>query len=302
MTYYERVNELRDNTNFTPENYELEYLTTEVVLADLFGEYIKGAEVKSSTYGIGRVTEASGNTFADMFMTVAFLEAEKRFAILPVITGKILLTKFADISEIGDAWDEAYNLHVDITKKYTDLKETERKQQIEAAKKAEAEKKAEIKYQQLKEKALKDFENLTTKTREPVTEADEFYYALGWLANHVGSLTAVLPDYLGPTFERHFGAEAPKTLVDSRAKTIGGYAKQWSWEFKCTIKKLKETVVPACIQPVTTDFSKGIHNTSFLWDLVENYGFQFGKKQDVEKIKQNVPAQCLPYFEAGMIA
>jgi hypothetical protein len=115
-------------------------------------------------------------------------------------------------------------------------------------------------------------------------------------------MTAILPDYLGSAFEQHFGTEAPKTLVDGRAKTSGGYAKQWSWEFKCTIKKLKETVVPACIQSVTTDFSKGIHNTVFLWDLVSNHGFQFGKKQDIEKIKDTVPAQFITSFETGLTA
>ena len=131
---------------------------------------------------------------------------------------------------------------------------------------------------------------------------EEFYYSLGWLARHMGSLVAILPDYLGQAFEKHFGLEAPKTLVDGRAKTSGGYAKQWSWEFKCTIKKLNETVVPSCLENVTTDFSKGIHNTSFLWDLVENYGFAFGKKQDPDKIAEYVPAQYKTAFANGLAA
>ena len=71
------------------------------------------------------------------------------------------------------------------------------------------------------------------------------------------------------------------------------------WEFRCAIKKLKETTVPANLINVTTDFSKGIHNTAFIWDLVSNYGFQFGKKQDVDKIMDTVPNQYKVMFEAG---
>lgn len=173
-------------------------------------------------------------------------------------------------------------------------------EQAEAArKKALEEKKAEERYQNQKAKAIRDFET-QAQSEKTVSATDEFYYSLGWLAKHVGAMTAILPDYLGSAFEKYFGAETPKTLVDSRAKTSGGYAKQWSWEFKCTIKKLKETVVPAYLQDITTDFSKGIHNTSFLWDLVENYGFQFGPKQDIEKIRSHVPSEYIAIFEEGL--
>ena len=174
-----------------------------------------------------------------------------------------------------------------------------REQAKEAEKKAKVDKEAEEKYERTKAKAIKDFEALTVAAR-PVAAVDEFYYSLGWLAKHVGVITAKLPDYLGSAFEKHFGVEAPKTLVDGKAKTIGGYAKQWSWEFVASIKKLKGTTVPAYLQNITTDFSKGIHNTSFVWDLVENYGFQFGKTQDVDKIRSCVPADYLTSFEAGL--
>ena len=299
MTYYERVDELRDNTNFTAENYEIEYLTAEVVLTDLFGEYLVGAEINSKTYGTGKVVNTSGDLLDRMSMEVTFVDGIKKFGVMPVITGKALFNKFADISEIGDAWDRAFDLHTDMTKKYNELKNAEIQQALEAKKKAEADKKAEERYQNQKAKAIRDFE-AQAQSEKTLSAADEFYYSLGWLAKHMGVMTAILPDYLGSAFEKYFGAETPKTLVDGRAKTSGGYAKQWSWEFKCTIKKLKETIVPAYLQDITTDFSKGIHNTSFLWDLVENYGFQFGPKQDIEKIRSHIPSDCLASFEAGL--
>lgn len=299
MTYFERIDALRDSTNFTAENYKTEYLTAELALADLFGEYLIGAEINSKTYGTGKVTKTSGDLLDRMSMEVTFTDDTKKFGVMPVVTGKVLFNKFADISEIGDAWDHAFDLHTDLTKKYNELKNAEMQQILEAKKKAEADKKAEEKYLATKEKAIRDFEKLAGTTT-PLSATDEFYYSLGWLANHIGSMTAILPDYLGSAFEKYFGTETPKTLVDSRAKTSGGYAKQWSWEFKCTIKKLKETVVPAYLQDITTDFSKGIHNTSFLWDLVANYGFQFGPKQDIENIRSHVPSEYIAIFEEGL--
>ena len=300
-TYFERVDELRDNTNFTVENHPADYVAAETALVDLFAEQIKGAEITSTSYGIGLVLNSYGDTLDQMVMEVNFFDSIRKFAVMPVITGKVLFIKFSDIPEIRDMWDYAFDLHTDLTRKNNEIKNTIEQMKKEAEKKAEADKKAEAKYQQLKEKALKDFDTLLEKKTE-ISKVDEFYYALGWLANHMGSMTAILPDYLGPAFEKHFGESTPKTLVDSRAKTSGGYAKQWSWEFKCSIKKLKNTVVPACIQNVTTDFSKGIHNTSFLWDLVDNYGFQFGKSQDTDKIAETIPAKYIDSFKEGLTA
>jgi hypothetical protein len=89
-------------------------------------------------------------------------------------------------------------------------------------------------------------------------------------------------------------------LRDSKAKSVGGFAKKWNWSFSCSIKKLKGVTVPAYLQTVTTDISKGIHNTSFIWDLVENYGFKFGKEQDIEKIRSCVPTEHIAFFENGL--
>lgn len=300
MTYYERVNELRDNTNFTPENYELEYLTTEVVLADLFGEYIKGAEVNSTSCGTGRVTEIAGDTLETTFMTVAFEDSIKKFAVLPIITGRALFTKFADITEIGDAWDAAFKVHTELTEKYSELKRAEELRKKEAAKRAEAEKKAEAKYQHLKEKAVKDFEVLTTKVKETITEADEFYYALGWLAKHTSTISAALPDYLASSFTKHFGTDTGARIVDSKKKTINGYSMQWTFGFKAALRKSDD--IPAILMPYVSSSGKAIANTSFIWDLVESYGFKFGKKQDIDHIKKTIPAQCMSSFEAGLSA
>ena len=300
MSYFENMNEMMegivDDAMLTHEAY----LETEAKLVDAVGNYVTGADVTCAKYGDGKIVAFKGTTLEDLIVDIEFAEGIKKFSLVHIMNNKFI--RFADILEVGDAWDSAFEVHTKLTGIYRECERVIRQQQIEAEKQAEAEKKAEAKYQKQKEQAVKSFDQMVQDANTSLSDVDEFYYALGWLANHIGSMTAILPDYLGSAFEKHFGAETPKTLVDGRAKTSGGYAKQWSWEFKCTIKKLKETVVPARIQSVTTDFSKGIHNTAFLWDLVSNYGFQFGKKQDVDKIREAIPTPYISSFETGLTA
>lgn len=161
--YFERIDALRNNTNFTVEDYEASYLTAELILTDLFGEYIKAAELMSTLYGTGIVLNAYGNSLEDMIMEVSFSDSIKKFGVMPVITGNVLMAKFADISEIGDAWDEAYNLHVDLTKKYRDCKHQAEQLQKAAERKAEADKKAAQKRLTQKEKSLKDYPDFSHK-------------------------------------------------------------------------------------------------------------------------------------------
>ena len=296
MTYYERVDELRDGANFTAENYETEYLTAEIVLVDLFSEYIKGAEIISKQYGTGKVVGASGDALDKMLMEVAFADCTKKLGVMQVLTCT-LFNKFADISEIGDAWDHAFDLHTDMTKQVNAFKNAEREQANADAKKAEEEKKNEEKYQKQRAKALRDFET-RTQTLSSVNPTDEFYYSLGWLAKHAGAVSAVLPDYLADAFVKHFGNETPCRIVDSRKRSPAGWQQQWSWSFTAALKK--PGVIPALIAQHLNTTGNKVSDTSFIWDLVDNYGFQFGKTQDIEKIRSHVPAGCLASFEAGL--
>lgn len=266
-----------------------------------FFEAVKSTVINHKVYGSGipkALTLHTYNNAINAIVSVAFPEQDVRFPLSAFFEG-FLTAPDDEISEVITQYAEVYK---NLVEHRDELRRAESDAARAAVKKAEADKKAEANYQKQKEQAVKSFDRMVQETGTTKSDVDEFYYALGWLASHTGALTAVLPDYLGSAFEKHFGADAPKTLIDGRAKTSGGYAKQWSWEFKCNIKKLKETVVPACLQSVTADFSKGIHNTAFLWDLVSNYGFQFGKTQDVNKIRETIPAKYISSFETGLVA
>ena len=172
-----------------------------------------------------------------------------------------------------------------------------REQAAEAKKQAEAEQRAVEHFERAKAKALQDFTTLA-ETSRPVSTVDEFYYALGWLTGHVGSVSARLPGYLSDTFKKQFGDTGNCYVVDSKKRTSGGYSMQWSFGFKATLRKI--STIPAILSQYIGANGREIANTAFVWDLVTDYGFKFGKKQDVAQIKSLVPVEYLPSFEAGL--
>jgi hypothetical protein len=175
-----------------------------------------------------------------------------------------------------------------------------REQAKEAEKQAKAAKEAEEKYEKIKTKALKDFNNLVD-TVVPKSTADEFYYSLGWLAKHAGTVAAALPDYLESSFIGHFGNTTSCRVVDSKKRYPSGWTAQWTWAFTIALKKPKQiSTVPAFLADKLNPSGKAVSDTAFIWDLVDNYGFQFGKTQDLDKIRSHVPSDKLSFFEAGL--
>ena len=171
-------------------------------------------------------------------------------------------------------------------------------EKLEADRLAKEEAKKEAKYQAAKEKAIQDFEVMTKKDKS-VNATGEFYYNLGWLAKNVGTVSAALPDYLLKYFENHFGTEAKPTVVDSRKRTVNGYPIQWALSMKASVPKKVVDSIPAFLKQYLNPTGNALTNTTFIWDIVENYGFQFGRKQDVEKIRAAIPTHCLEQFEKG---
>ena len=113
MTYYERINEMKNTIALDLENAREAYFKTEAELASLIGDYIKGAQVESKAFGTGKVINAQGTTLENLIVDIAFATSVKRFALIHIMSNNFI--KFADIFEIGDAWDEALSLHTQLT-------------------------------------------------------------------------------------------------------------------------------------------------------------------------------------------
>lgn len=296
MSIYERIEELKGTIDLDMETAAELYNEREAEFVELIGNYVIGAEVECQAYGPGHIISYSGTTLDNLIVEIEFADMNKKFSLPHIITVAKFI-KFVDTFEIVGIWNEIFAVHTELTTKFKELDKLAKQIEAEAIKKAKEEKQAEEKFLRTKEKALKDFE-ARMQAKTPISLADEFYYALGWLAKHAGAVTAALPDYLADSFAKYFGADAPCRIVDSKKKGPAGWTSQWARSFSVSLKKPE--VIPAYLTQYLNPKGTAITNTDFVWDLVDNYGFQFGKTQDVEKIRSHVPSQYLSFFEAGI--
>ncbi len=257
--------------------------------------------VKHRTYGEGQLTFVKAPLIGgSLYATIDFTSAGTKTLALDIVLANNLL----EIPEIllDTLLELQTTFKADFLERDTAHSQAVRQEYVqkrEAEKKAAEEKKNAAKYEATKAKALKDFEVRSQAVSAP-SAVDEFYYSLGWLAKHASTVSAALPDYLEGAFIQHFGAEAPRRVVDSKKRYPSGWTAQWTWSFTISLKKPE--LIPAFLQDKLNPAGKMVSDTSFVWDLIDNYGFQFGKKQDVEKIRACVPVDCLTSFEAGLLA
>jgi hypothetical protein len=154
----------------------------------------------------------------------------------------------------------------------------------------------ELKIKKKIEKQLAKLETLKPENTSKLFDAPQSQYEiLGWMAKHCTSVRAAMPDYMEKWFVGKFG-DVERYVVNSKKKTSGGFDYQWGLGLKITFNS---EVSGPLEQRTTSKNKKVIDSVAFVWDLIENYGFQFGKVQNISQIKQEIPAQYLNDFEKG---
>lgn len=296
---FEVIENLKENLNTEAEVTKESYYEAEAQLVNLFGTYIMNANITCKTLGNGKVTAYSGDTLETMIIDITFAELTKRFSMSHILNSGKAFVEFTN-EEIANLWQLAWSAHSELTVAYKEYEAIARQLQIEAEKKAAEAKKNAEKYERLKTKAIKDFSALQNRAKEEYTLDTDFYFALGWLTKHAGPVTASLPDFLDDAFKKYFGEDTPHTVIDSKRLTSGGFSMKWNFSFKASLRKAEN--IPAALHRYMSTAGNHLASTSFIWDLVEDFGFKFGKKQSVESIKSHVPTQYISTFEAGLAA
>lgn len=202
--------------------------------------------------------------------------------------------------EILNKAKEAYAVETEAARKEADEKARLAREKYEAEKARREEIKKQIeadkRYAKRVERALHKLSTLRPEKTEKLFETPTSQYEIiGWMAKHLTSVRAAMPDYAEKWFVGRFG-DVERYVVNSKKKTSGGFAYQWGLGLKLTFD---EDVKGPLEQRATSKNKKVIDNVAFVWDLVENYGFQFGKEQNISQIKAEVPEQYLPDFEKG---
>ena len=251
--------------------------------------------VKHKTYGNGRLVDlkapSNGNS---LYATIDFESVSKMFALKALLDMKLLEMP----TELETTVAEAQSIFFTNYEAVEAEKRKATRLVYEKAKQEAEEKKQEEKYQTAKAKMIKEFETFA-KTERPISAVGEFYYSLGWIANNCGTFACALPDYLLPYFQRQFGTDYEPHVVDSRKRTVNGYAMQWAISMTASIKKKSLDKIPAFLTQYLSKTGTSVANTSFIWDLVANYGCKFGKTQDIDRIRATIPTDYITYFENG---
>lgn len=310
MTIYEKFETVVKDADFNIDNPRSIYIKAEARLVSLIKDAIIKAKVKSTLYGSGIVADCFGNDLENAIIAVVFTELTKKFS-LKVILGNTKFTYFEDVQELIPIWDAALTAHKKLVSALVDAELLLEQKAIQEAAKLEEERRqkekleaAAAKFQKAKMSAIKEFDLMLAQQESsmPKTEVDDFYYSLGWIVKHLNRVHAAVPDYLYSKFEKHFGNEAEPYIykVDTSKRTSGGYRYQWTLGLRMNFSVKNITPAPAYLDSYYNSKYCSIMNTSFVWDLIDKYGFQFGKKQDIEVIKSHIPADFVKFFEAGL--
>lgn len=271
-------------------------------LINEFISWITGAEVTADwrTPHTGRIVSCLNpcNNFESIIATVYFDDTDetKNYGLTAAINCGGLL--FADESMTA-LYDDFKASNDNIRhQEFLAAQEVQRREK-EEQKLEKKRKENEKKMAGMKVSAEKEFNSLLSESGQKVTETDEFYWTLGWLAKHIGTISAKMPDFLEAGFVKHFG-DVEHTTVDSTKVGPAGFTSQWRLSMEASLIKAKE--IPATLAKYLNPAGKKLSKTSFIWKLVDDYGFKFGKKQDIAEITSNIPIQYISVFGEGMQA
>jgi hypothetical protein len=168
--------------------------------------------------------------------------------------------------------------------------------QQEQERKAREEKLEKEKFEKRKQAALQKLNSIKPEQTSRLFKTPTSQYeVLGWMAKHTKSIKASMPDYMENWFVKIFGPEADRYVVDSTKRTSGGHPMQWSLSCKISF----DSEVPSLLLNKVASNKKAIDSVAFVWDLIDNYGFTFGKTQSYEQIESEIPNQYLEDFRRG---
>lgn len=266
------------------------------LLKDL-NEFIRGAKIDSSSYGLGYIIAIRDDVTNpakehDYKVDIDFNGATKTFCLMFAIEkGAITLegTLLDLLKEYMSSFqaileERSRQLKIEAEKQAEEHRKLEefRAAQKVALEKLEKEKKEAEKLEKRKADAIKKFSDLCRQAKMSKTSVDDEDFIIGWLAKHVTRISAEIPDFLESQFVAHFGANAPKTVVSTSMKSSGGFTKKWS--LSCQVHVDDLATMPPALQEVFKK-SKTANNASFALKLIYDYGFSFGKEQDISQIK-----------------
>lgn len=271
------------------------YNSYEEYAEELTAELTK--EVKPFTFTRGEVEGQAlrikvSNHSDDIFADVKYPDRE--------CTLSLRTSLLRNIIQPSDEVKEILTRYLETTKTSYGVYEAEEREAYrikqEQERKAREERIEKEKFEKRKQAALEKLNSIKPEQTSKLFKTPTSQYeVLGWMAKHTKSIKASMPDYMENWFVKIFGQEADRYVVDSNKRTSGGHPMQWSLSCKISF----DSEVPSLLLNKVASNKKAIDSVAFVWDLIDNYGFTFGKTQSYEQIESEIPNQYLDDFRRG---
>ena len=265
------------------------------MLATINSETLCSISCSHKTYGSGQITKikcSENNGKPELFLT--FESEVKNTTFAYTLASKFLqfdetdaLTLDSLMAEYLENW-----LEFDATRK------AEAQAAREAKKAAEEKAKADKEAQQKLEATMAKLNKMQPSDVSEVCGTPQTEYeAIGWLAKHCTSIKPSMPAEAQGWFEKKFGKVDNAKVYETGAQTSG----KNPMKYTLSIEGYFNSEVPSILSRfVPANNPKHISSVEFFWTLVDKYGFQFGKKQNIDEIKKFVPIDYLADFDRGM--
>lgn len=266
-------------------------------------ETAEGAEIDHLVFGKGIIYEV--DTYTSKTTTYAICDFNEgkdshTFNLFSAFRNEYITTTNENLLKLVNELKKVEKEELKLSVKQTELQgilaaERERLYQltVEAQKRNKEEAKKQAKLAKKKETAKKKFDSLVSKAKKAGLDVNDTDIVIGWLAKHTKNIIARMPDFLEDKFVATFG-DVEHTVTDSNKRTVNGFPMQWAFSGHITVDTLDS--MPPVLESKFNK-KKTLNNSAFVLSLIWNYGFTFGKKQNVEEIKKCV--QNSTAFETG---
>lgn len=260
-------------------------------------ESFRGVKVSSSNYGVGYIVSVKDyiinfNDDVDFKADIDFngtirtfclyIAVEKNAITLEETFSDLLKEYLSSLETIFEERDRQFRVEAEKQALERKKLEEERAARKEAIEKAKKEKEEAEKLEKRKANAKQKFIDLCREAKKRGLTVDDEDIVIGWLAKHVTRISAEIPDFLESQFVANFGANAQKSVVSTAVKSSGGFTKKWSLSSTIHVDDL--STMPPVLKERFKD-KKQINDVKFALNLIYNYGFTFGKTQDLDQIK-----------------
>jgi hypothetical protein len=248
--------------------------------SELANKIIAGKKVDHKKYGRGIIVGVKGvsKNVSDFSINILFENGLEKLMSLNIMLKQNLI-QFIDPIDYEGLMELLSDVDIMCTKQLQiENQELEQKRAIERQKR-------EDEKLRLREEAhierMKDNFNRGTQGNIKLSSA-----AVEWIANNCSNIVAKLPSDLEKYFIKKFGSAASYSVIDMNKKTSGGFKMQYTFSFSIHFKSLDDR--PTELDRFFTTKGKKINNVELVSSLILNYGFKFGKEQDLEEIKKYI--------------